>query len=51
MEDAIEIDIPRRFLGFNIPGMSPEDTLHYFKTNFTKVGTFFQVRLNIRKGI
>lgn len=37
MNDAIEIDYPARFLGFNIPGMTPEESLEFFKKNFKKV--------------
>jgi len=34
MEANIEIDNPRRFLGFNIPGLTPEESLDFFKKNF-----------------
>ena len=37
MEPNIEIDNPKRFLGCNIPGLTPEESLEFFKKNFASV--------------
>lgn len=39
MQQGIEIDNPRRFLGFNIPGLTPEESLEFFKANFADVSS------------
>ena len=43
MTEVLETQDIKRLLKFNVPGMTPEESLEFFKTNFKKVRIFLSL--------